>query len=146
MARHIWGEMEFSCPVTQSRSSMNLSIWQKKKTLATWWLCSERKEQNKTHHIKSKLDSSKLICTNVVVGAGGIVKRATQAKRGHGFVIWAVFIQCVQQISRCSLGLSQGEESGQRHQLSAGRLLRALSPCRAGKVSLINLKLKCPSQ
>lgn len=30
MAQHIWGEMEFSCPVTQEWSSMNLSIRSKK--------------------------------------------------------------------------------------------------------------------
>lgn len=38
------------------------------------------------------------------------------------------------------LGLAQGEKPGQWHRLSAGHLLRALSPCSAGKVSLINLK------
>lgn len=97
-------------------------------------------------HIKIKVYSSKLICTSVVVaGAGETAKRATKAKRRHKHVIWAVFIHCVQQISCCSLGLSQGEKSGQWHQLSVGHLLCALSPCRAVKDSLINLRLKYPT-
>lgn len=97
-------------------------------------MVGERRKKN-----RFKLHFSKLIWTTAAV-VGETVKRAKQAKGGHGVVIRAGFIHCVQQISCCSQRISQGEKSGHRQRLSAGRLLCLL--CRAGKVSLINLKMK----
>lgn len=57
---------------------MNLS--ENKKPLATCRLCSERKKQNKTYHVESKFDSSKLTCTKVLVGAGENVKNGNAGK------------------------------------------------------------------